>query len=626
MVLRKSKAVVSGMLLAVLATLLYGCGSGPGSGGLERKSGVSLELNWPDGYSINSHTSQLHFTSSPKMMTAPAYVTGCRVTISGADMTPMTLDVPLSTGEVGGAVTPGERRFDVVVDTDIGLTFTGSTRAMLVPGNNSGISIQLAVNAPPTGTISVSNTSPKIGEAVAVSVAVTDLDISDTHTFKWDGGGGSISGSGPSVTWVGAQPGGYTVSVTVDDGMGGVVTQSVGITIINHPPVITSITVDKATVVAGDIVHFSCYATDADGDPLTYAWWNDKGWSANGQTVAYTVGSVIGPNTTVTFTCMVSDGNPGGTAKMSQTFGVGTPLAGLLVDPNLAACVGGAFPAATTTAQVAGYLECVFSNISSLAGLENFTGLTSLNLFGNFITDVTPLASLTGVTLLDLGSNNILDVTPLTTLPNLTVLALDGNLINDAKVAQLATITNLTWLHLRSNIITNIAPLASLTNLNNLFLGANFITDLTPLTGLTGLVQLELYGNSISNVTPLSGLTALTYLTLGNNQIVNVAPLATLTGLTFLDLPNNWIGGAGVGNISSLLTLTSAQVYLTGNPTQSCQELHTLICGPGNAVSGGVCSPVGAGLGANVETSANGIGGIDTPIPTPTAGANCTNP
>jgi hypothetical protein len=442
-------------------------------------------------------------------------------------MTPITLDVPLSTGQISGSVTPGERRFDVVVNTNIGVTFTGSTTVTLVPGPNGGISIQLAVNAPPKAKMRVSNAFPKVGEAVTVSVAVTDPDVSDTHTFTWNGGGGSISGSGPSATWVGNLPGKYTVSVTVDDGHGGVATQSVVISIINQ-------------------------------------------------------------------------------------------LAGLFVDPKLAACVAAAFPTATTTAQVVGYLECAFKNISDLSGMEKLTGLTSINLFGNLITNVTPLGSIKAVVLLDLGSNAILDVTPLTTLPALTLLAVDGNQITDAQVAQLATITKLTWLHLRGNLVTNIAPLANLTNLTDLWLGANTVTNLAPLAGLTGLVQLELYGNNISDVAPLAGLTALTYLALRNNQIVDVSPLATLTGLTYLDMPFNNI----TTGVSSLSTLTAAKIYLVGNIGMSCLELNILICGSGNTVVGGACIPYSTGLGANVEISGNGIGNIDMP----TNGSNCTNP
>jgi hypothetical protein len=309
-------------------------------------------------------------------------------------------------------------------------------------------------------------------------------------------------------------------------------------------------------------------------------------------------------------------------AEVSATPPGGILLAGLFPDANLAACITAWFPRAITTTQVTGYLECAFKNISNLSGMENLTGLVSINLFGNQITNVTPLGSIKGVALLDLGSNQIANVTPLTTLPALTMLAVDGNMITDAKVAQLATITNLTWLHLRSNLVTNIAPLASLTNLTDLWLGANNITNLAPLAGLTGLVQLELYGNNISNVAPLAGLTALTYLTLANNQIVDVSPLATLTRLTYLDIPFNLIGGAGVGKVSSLLTLTTAQIYLTGNIGMSCQELNTLICGPGNAVLSTACLPNSTGLGMNVEISGNALGNLDMP----TNGFNCTSP
>jgi internalin A len=658
MVSNKSKSVLSTALLAISIAILSGCGSGSGSGGVERKSAVSLELKWPNGYSFNSKTSQLNFPSSPSMMAAPSYVTGCRVTVSGVDITPITLDVPLSTGEVGGSVTPGERRFDVLVSTNVGITFTGFTTVTLVPGPNGAISIQLVVNAPPTAKLSVSNASPKIREAVAVSVAVTDPDVNDVHTITWNAGGGVIGGSGASVTWMADLPGNYTVSVTVDDGKGGVVTEKAGINIGNNIPVMQYVKSDKTQVAPGDIVNLSCSATDADGDKLSYSWSDGLGWSATGPNVAYTVKNAAVKS--ITLTCAVADGHPGGTASGTVTLVIGgLSLTGLFPDANLAACVAAAFPTATITSQVVGKLDCssknisnltgignltgvnflalsgnqianlaplaglttpyldlAFNKISSLTGIETLKGLITLNLFGNMVADVTPLASLTAAQVLDLGSNQILDVTPLTTLPALTMLAVDGNKITDAQVVQLSTITKLTWLHLRSNLVTNIAPLANLVNLTDLWLGANFLTDVTPLQGLTGLVQLELYGNRITNVWPLTGLTALTYLTLGNNQIVNVAPLASLTKLTYLDAPFNLI----TTGVKSLTTLTSAHIYLTGNIAIPCLDLNILICGVGHTVANGVCSPNGiGGLGVNVEISGNGLGNIDTP----TSGVNC---
>ncbi|MBF0291299.1 MAG: leucine-rich repeat domain-containing protein [Nitrospinae bacterium] len=702
--------LIAVVLLAITICALSGCGSGPGSDGLEKKSGVSLNLSWPSNYSFDARSSQLTSTSSPKMMSAPAYVTGCRVTISGADMSPVTLDVPLSSGQVSGSVTPGERSFSVVVDTDIGLSFSGSTSATLVPGYNGVISIGLSVNSPPElSGVSVSDSSPRKRETVTLTASVTDQDTADGQSFAWDGGGGSISGSGSSVSWSAGRSGSYTVTVTASDGHGGAARGSAVINVSNATPTINYVVVDNASAVVGDVLNLECSASDADGDRLSYTWSDGYGWTADGATSRYAVKSTA----VSSLTCEVDDGDTNGRASGSarisagsatipagvtampgntqvtvswnpvagatsynlywsltspvtttsaQIAGVTSPyqhtgltngtayhyavtavgpsgesplsaevsatppggvlLAGLFSDVNLAACIAAAFPGATTTTQVTGYLDCGFKNISSLAGLQNLTGLTAMALYGNQITSLAPLTGLNAITWLDLGSNQIANVTPLTTLPNLTVLAIDGNQITDAKVAQLATITNLTWLHLRSNNITNIAPLANLANLANLWLGANNITSVTPLAGLTGLVQLELYGNNISNITPLSGLTSLTDLWLANNLIVNVAPLASLTSLAFLDLASNNIT-TGVGSLS---TLISAQIYLSGNTGMSCSQLHTLICGAGNTVAGGVCSPTLAGLGTNVEISLNGIGNLDMPIPMPTAGANCTNP
>jgi hypothetical protein len=461
------------------------------------------------------------------MMSAPAYVTSCIVTVSGADMEPITLDVPLSTGEVSGAVSPGERRFDVVVETDFGVTFTGSTTVALDPGPNGDISIELSVNSPPTLEMSVSNASPKVGEPVTVSAVVTDLDVSDTHTFEWDGGGGSISGSGASVTWVGDQPGDYTVSVTVDDGYGGVVTQSVGVSIINTPPVIQYVKADTTKVVLGDTVNLSCTATDADSDQLTYSWSDGLGWSADGPDVTYTVTDAS--NASITFTCEVNDGNPGGTDSGTVTIGVSTAtqLAGLFADANLANCVSAAFPTAVNPSDVVGLLNCTGMSISNLSGIQYLTELTDL--------------------------------------------------------------------YLANNLIVNILPLSSLAKLTFLNLDNNHVATISPLSSLTGLVQLKMQSNNISNVTPL----------------------AALTNLTLLDLPFNSI----TTGVSSLTTLTSAQIYLSGNIGMSCSGLNTLICGPGHTVVNGNCALNGTGgLGTNVEISLDGIGNLDTP----TAALNCT--
>lgn len=99
--------------------------------------------------------------------------------------------------------------------------------------------------------------------------------------------------------------------------------------------------------------------------------------------------------------------------------------------------------------------------------------------------------------------------------------------------------TNLWWVELGDNQITDLGPLAGLTRLSGLGLGRNQIADLSPLAGLTQLSDLELYRNQITDLTPLSGLTRLRMLTLTGNKINSAAPVAGLTQLTWLDIDYN---------------------------------------------------------------------------------------
>ena len=86
-----------------------------------------------------------------------------------------------------------------------------------------------------------------------------------------------------------------------------------------------------------------------------------------------------------------------------------------------------------------------------------------------------------------------------------------------------------------------------------------------------------------------------------------MSPLSGLTDLTSLHLGNNNIAGIGVGNVNSLVTLTSATtIYLSGNIGMSCSELGTLITTLGSP-------PVDTDF--NFATS-----------DVATDGVNCTNP
>ena len=99
--------------------------------------------------------------------------------------------------------------------------------------------------------------------------------------------------------------------------------------------------------------------------------------------------------------------------------------------------------------------------------------------------------------------------------------------------------TNLTYLRLTGNSVSDITALEDLTNLTELIIWDNSIENISPLENLTALTKLSLSWNSISDISPLENLTNLTWLVIGENSISDVSALENLTSLTELYLFEN---------------------------------------------------------------------------------------
>ena len=83
------------------------------------------------------------------------------------------------------------------------------------------------------------------------------------------------------------------------------------------------------------------------------------------------------------------------------------------------------------------------------------------------------------------------------TLTKLTSLELWGNKISDIK--PLSNLTKLTSLDLSVNQISDIKPLSNLTKLTSLYLGENKISDIQPLSNLTKLTEVDLTKNPLTS-------------------------------------------------------------------------------------------------------------------------------
>ena len=102
--------------------------------------------------------------------------------------------------------------------------------------------------------------------------------------------------------------------------------------------------------------------------------------------------------------------------------------------------------------------------------------------------------------------------------------------------------TNLEYLELALNPISDLTPLANLAQLHTLWIWRCEISDLTPLANLTRLKGLDLSHNDrIVDVGPLANLASLVELLLSHNRIVDVNPLAHLTDLELLYIEGNLI-------------------------------------------------------------------------------------
>jgi len=122
----------------------------------------------------------------------------------------------------------------------------------------------------------------------------------------------------------------------------------------------------------------------------------------------------------------------------------------------------------------------------------------------------------------------------------------------------------LTQLQAQYRSITNLAGIEAATNLSFLDLGQNEVSDLSPVLQLTSLEILNLSGNRITNAAGLGALIKLNALGLGGSSdwfglegvgLSDLRPLSGLTNLQFLSVSGNHIVELGVANLPALHNL-----------------------------------------------------------------------
>ncbi|MDH4183762.1 MAG: hypothetical protein OEV92_06045 [Nitrospinota bacterium] len=298
----KTGKVIAGFV-AILA-LFQAASSCAGANTTSDKGSFSLDLVWPAGYGVDQQSWTIYPPAGSRDYAAQAYVTRATLTLTNPLGESVAFDIPLDTGLVTGSALPGDYLLSVMVETSMGLVFTGQAKVTLYPGLNPDILISLVINAPPTiDTFTVSDSKPRPDTPVTFTVAASDLD-GDPLTYTWAASAGKIIGADTSASWSSPTAVDAKVTVTVSDGRGGFATASLPVSAINLAPVISSVTSSNLAPLFNAVVTLDCVAADPEMDPITYTWSSSSdAWKATGATVTYTVST---PKQT-TITCTVTD-------------------------------------------------------------------------------------------------------------------------------------------------------------------------------------------------------------------------------------------------------------------------------------------------------------------------------
>lgn len=204
------------------------------------------------------------------------------------------------------------------------------------------------------------------------------------------------------------------------------------------------------------------------------------------------------------------------------------------------------------------------------ANKEAIEAVTSLNIEGKNLTDISGIEYFTQLTSLYCG-NNQLTALPVENLTQLTTLYCFGNQLTALPVENL---TQLTTLSCSNNQLTAL-PVEKLTKLTNLRCSYNQLTKL-PVGKLTQLTELSCNNNQLAEL-PVKDLTLLEQLNCGMNLLTEL-DIENLTQLKNLSCYNNQLTSLPVGKLNNLNVLNCHDNRLTELDIRNL-NLDNLYCG-----------------------------------------------
>lgn len=206
-------------------------------------------------------------------------------------------------------------------------------------------------------------------------------------------------------------------------------------------------------------------------------------------------------------------------------------------------------------------LDLSNAGISNIAGLENFTALTTLQLSKNNINNISNLSSLTNMKTLNLSNNVINNIDPISSLTGITNLNVSSNKITD--ITGISNLSNLQTLDVSNNALSTVAAVKNLASLKNLNVSQN--SSLANLSDVLvgSLTSLNISSTAITNIEGITNCSKLVELKMSNNKLTSLTPifttekvedetLAILRNLEKLDIGYTTNSGATFSNFKKI--------------------------------------------------------------------------
>jgi hypothetical protein len=213
-------------------------------------------------------------------------------------------------------------------------------------------------------------------------------------------------------------------------------------------------------------------------------------------------------------------------------------------------------------ATITGTIDCSNLGISSLSGLQYFTGINTLYATGNNLVTVPEIAGLSTLKYIHLTNNSITSLPSLNSLTNLVYLICSNNQLK--KLPSLNNNTQLKQLIAFNNDLDSLPSLNTLTNLRKIDVGGNNLKVLPDLSNQPLLEELLCWENQLTTLPDLNLYPYLIRLNAGTNKLTQVPDVSLNKRLRILSLNDNlFTSGPDLIGIDSLTTVELYNNYLS---------------------------------------------------------------